>query len=127
MSEAHLSRRERQIMDIVYRLGEATAAQVQEQMADAPSYSTIRALLRVLVDKQHLQHRADGPRYVYSPIVSRDKARAGALAKVVNTFFDGSALQAVQALLGSTHGRKLTRAELDELSGLIAAARKQGR
>ena len=101
--------------------------QVQEQMADAPSYSTIRALLRVLVDKEHLQHRVDGPRYVYSPIVSRDKARAGALAKVVNTFFEGSALQAVQALLGSAHGRKLTRAELDELSGIIAAARRQGR
>lgn len=127
MSETRLSRRERQIMEIVYRLGEATAAQVQEEMADPPSYSTIRALLRVLVDKEHLQHRADGPRYVYSPTVSRDKARAGALAQVVNTFFEGSALQTVSALLGSAHGRKLTRTELDELSGLIAAARKQGR
>jgi BlaI family transcriptional regulator, penicillinase repressor len=127
MAQQRLSRRERQIMDIVYRLGEATAAQVQEQLPDPPSYSAIRALLRILVDKQHLQHRADGPRYVYSPVVSRQKARAGALAEVINNFFEGSAAQAAAALLGSAHGRKLTRAELDELSALIAAARRQGR
>jgi len=121
-----LSRRERQIMEIVYRRGEATAAEIQEEIPDPPSYSTIRALLRVLVDKQHLQHREDGPRYVYSPTVSRQKARAGALAQLVNTFFDGSAAQAVSALLGSSQG-KLSKAELDELSALIAAARKKGR
>jgi predicted transcriptional regulator len=127
MTQRRLSRRERQIMDIVYRLGEATAAQVREQLPDPPSYSAIRALLRILVDKQHLQHRAEGPRYVYSPVISRQKARTGALTEVVNNFFEGSAAQAAAALLGSAHGRKLTRAELDELSVLIAAARRQGR
>jgi predicted transcriptional regulator len=119
-----LSRRERQIMDIVYRRGEATAAQILAEMSDPPSYSAIRALLRILVDKNQLQHREEGPRYVYSPIVPRQKARARALAQVVNTFFDGSALQAASALLGSSR-RKLTKAELDELSALIDAARKR--
>jgi predicted transcriptional regulator len=120
-----LSRRERQIMDIVYRRGEATAAQILDEMSDPPSYSAIRALLRILVDKEHLQHRADGPRYVYAPVVSRRRARERALAQVVNTFFDGSALRAASALLGSAQ-RKLTKAELDELSALIDAARKRG-
>ena len=125
MTHESLSRRERQIMDIVYRRGEATAAQVLAEMSDPPSYSAIRALLRILVDKKHLQHRSDGPRYVYSPLVSRQKARAKALAQVVNTFFDGSALRAASALLGSSQ-RKLTKTELDELSALIDAARKKG-
>ena len=128
MSSPHrLSRRERQIMEIVYRLGEATAAQILEQIEDPPSYSAIRALLRILVDKQHLQHRADGPRYVYAPIVSRNKARSAALAGVVDNFFEGSAARAAAALLGSVHGKKLTKTELDELSALIDSARKQGR
>ena len=125
MTHESLSRRERQIMDIVYRRGEATAAQILEEMSDPPSYSAIRALLRILVDKKHLQHRADGPRYIYSPLVSPQKARARALAQVVNTFFDGSALKAASALLGSSQ-RKPTKAELDELSALIDAARKRG-
>jgi predicted transcriptional regulator len=120
-----LSRRERQIMDIVYRRGEATAAQILEELSDPPSYSAIRALLRILVDKEHLQHREDGPRYVYSPTLPRQKARAQALAQLVNTFFDGSALKAASALLGSSQ-RKLTKSELDELSALIDAARKRG-
>jgi len=128
MSAPHrLSRRERQIMEIVYRLGEATAAQIHEQIADPPSYSAIRALLRILVEKQHLQHRADGPRYVYAPVVSRSKARSAALAGVVENFFEGSAVRAAAALLGSMHGKKLTKAELDEISSLIDHARKQGR
>jgi predicted transcriptional regulator len=125
MSHESLSRRERQIMDIVYRHGEATAARILAEMPEPPGYSAIRALLRILVDKKHLQHRADGPRYVYSPTVPRQKARARALARVVNTFFDGSALKAASALLGSSQ-RKLTKAELDELSALIDAARKRG-
>jgi predicted transcriptional regulator len=120
-----LSRRERQIMDIVYRHGQATAAQIRAEMLDPPSYSAIRALLRILVDKKHLQHRADGPRYVYSPTVPRQKARARALAQMVNTFFEGSALKAAAALLGSSP-RKMTKTELDELSALIDAARKRG-
>jgi predicted transcriptional regulator len=120
-----LSRRERQIMDIVYRRGQATAAQILAEMSDPPSYSAIRALLRILVDKRHLRHREDGPRYVYSPTMTRQKARARALAQVVNTFFDGSALKAASALLGSAP-HKLTREELDELSELIDAARERG-
>ena len=128
MSGPHrLSRRERQIMEIVYRLGEATAAQIHEQIEDPPSYSAIRALLRILVDKEHLQHRVDGPRYIYAPIVSRTKARSAALAGVVENFFEGSAARAAAALLGSSHGKKLTKDELDELSTLIDNARKQGR
>jgi predicted transcriptional regulator len=122
-----LSRRERQIMEIVYRLGEATAQQVLEQMDDPPSYSALRALMRILVDKQHLQHRADGPRYIYWPTVSRNKARAAALAGVVDNFFEGSAVRAAAALLGSTHGKKLTKDELDEISELIDTARRHGR
>jgi predicted transcriptional regulator len=122
-----LSRRERQIMEIVYRLGEATAAQVLEQIEDPPSYSAIRALLRILVDKQHLQHRVDGPRYIYAPVVSRSKARSAALAGVIDNFFEGSAVRAAAALLGSSHGKKLTKIELDEISTLIDNVRKQGR
>ena len=125
MTHEALSRRERQIMDIVYRRGEATAAQILDDLSDPPSYSAIRALLRILVDKKHLQHREDGPRYVYSPTLPRQAARARALAQVVNTFFDGSALKAASALLGSTQ-RKLTKTELDELRALIDAARKRG-
>lgn len=125
MTHETLSRRERQIMDIVYRHGEATAAEILADLPDPPSYSAIRALLRILVDKEHLQHRADGPRYVYSPTLSRQTARARALAQVVTTFFDGSALKAASALLGSSQ-RKLTKSELDELSALIDAARKRG-
>ena len=125
MTHETLSRRERQIMDIVYRRGEATAAQILAEMSDPPGYSAIRALLRILVEKKHLQHREDGPRYVYSPTVTRQKARARALSQVVNTFFDGSALKAASALLGSSQ-QKLTKAELDELDALIEAARKRG-
>ena len=125
MTHEALSRRERQILDFVYRRGEATAAQILSDLSDPPSYSAIRALLRILVDKRHLQHRDDGPRYVYSPTLPRQTARARALAQVVNTFFDGSALKAASALLGSSQ-RKLTKTELDELRALIDAARKRG-
>ena len=121
-----LSRRERQIMEIVYRRGEATASEILEELDDPPSYSTIRALLRILVDKQHLLHREQGPRYVYTPIVSRQNARSGAVAQVVDTFFDGSASQLVASLLGNPN-TKITREELDTLSALIASARKKGR
>jgi predicted transcriptional regulator len=125
VTQESLSRRERQIMDIVYRHGAATAVQILADMPDPPSYSAIRALLRILVDKKHLQHREDGPRYVYSPTVPRQKARTRALERVVDTFFDGSALKAACALLGSSQ-RKLTKAELDDLATLIDAARKRG-
>jgi len=121
-----LSRRERQIMEILYRRGEATASEILEELEDPPSYSTVRALLRILVDKQHLLHREQGPRYVYTPIVSRQNARSGAVAQVVDTFFDGSASQLVASLLGNPN-TKITREELDTLSALIASARKKGR
>jgi BlaI family transcriptional regulator, penicillinase repressor len=127
MHQQSLSRRERQIMEIVYRLGEATAQQVLEEMHDPPSYSALRALMRILVEKQHLQHRADGPRYIYWPTVSRSKARAAALAGVVDNFFEGSAVRAAATLLGSMHGKKLTKDELEELSTIIDNARRQGR
>ena len=126
MPHPQLSRRERQIMDVAYRLGRATAAEILREIPEPPSYSAVRALLRILVDKGHLRFDQDGPRYVYSPTVSRRKARSGALEQLVRTFFDGSPAQAVTALLDSSQG-KLSRAELDELAALIDAARSKGR
>ena len=123
---AQLSRRERQIMDVIYRLGRATAAEVLENLPDAPSYSAVRALLRVLEDKGHVKHAEDGPRYVYLPTVPREKARRSALRQLVNTFFDGSAEQAVAALLDLSSDR-LSPDELERLAGVIASARKEGR
>lgn len=120
-----LSRRERQIMDIVYRLGRATATEVQAELTDPPSYSTVRALLRVLEEKGHLRHQQDGPRYVFLPTVPRERARVNALDQVVRTFFEGSASQAMAALLDED--RPLPKAELDRLAKLIADARKEGR
>jgi predicted transcriptional regulator len=124
--EAGLSRRERQIMDAIYRAGEATAQDVQDALPDAPSYSAVRALLRILESKGHLKHRQDGPRYVYEPTVPRGKARTSALRQVVRTFFDDSAEQAVAALLElSPDG--LSEDELDRLERLIEQARREGR
>ncbi|MGH7538084.1 MAG: BlaI/MecI/CopY family transcriptional regulator [Gemmatimonadales bacterium] len=125
-SHAQLSRRERQIMDLIYRLGRATAADVHVGLPDAPSYSAVRALLRVLEDKGHLRHIADGPRYVYSPMVPRERARETALRQVVSTFFDGSTEAAVAALLDISSTR-LTDAALNRLAGVIAQAKKEGR
>ena len=126
MLKAALSRRERQIMEIVYRRGEASAADILADLPDPPTYSAVRGLLRVLVEKQHLRHRADGPRYVYTPVVTREKARTKAVTDLLDTFFDGSAAQAAAALLGSSR-RKLSAEELDELDILIAEARSKGR
>jgi len=126
MLRSSLSRRERQIMEIVYRRGEASAAEILSDLPDPPSYSAVRGLLRVLVEKQHLRHRADGPRYVYSPVVARERARSKAVTDLLDTFFEGSASQAVAALLGSSR-RKMSAEELDELDSLIAEARKKGR
>ncbi|MEZ4585190.1 MAG: BlaI/MecI/CopY family transcriptional regulator [Gemmatimonadales bacterium] len=121
-----LSRRERQIMDIVYRTGRATAAEVRSQLREAPSYSAVRASLRILVDKGHLRHEADGPRYVYRPTLPREKVRGKALRQVVQTFFGGSAAQAMAALLDDDTA-DVTEEELDRLAGLIERARKDGR
>jgi predicted transcriptional regulator len=121
-----LSRRERQIMEIVYRLGEATVADVQRELPDPPSYSTVRALLRILEEKRHLRHREDGPRYVYAPRVPRETAARPALKGVLNNFFDGSREKLVAALLDDA-ATELSPEELDNLQGLIARAKKAGR
>jgi predicted transcriptional regulator len=121
-ASTHLSRRERQIMDILYRLGSATAAETRENLPDAPSYSAVRALLRILEDKGHLKHDYDGPRYVFTPVVSRPAAQKSALRQMVRTFFDGSATQAVAALLDMS-ARELTDEELDKLGKLVEQAK----
>ena len=121
-----LSRRERQIMDVIYERGEATVADVREGLPDAPGYSAVRALLRILEQKGHLQHRQDGPRYVYLATLPREDARDGAMRRVVKTFFGGSASKAVAALL-DMEGDNLSDDELSRLSGLVEDARKKGR
>ena len=120
-----LSRRERQIMDAVYRRGRATAAEVLEELPDPPSYSAVRALLRILEEKGHLTHEQDGPRYVYTPTRPRESARKSALRHVVSTFFNGSAAQAAAALLESSDGQ-LSDADLARLERLIERARQGG-
>jgi BlaI family transcriptional regulator, penicillinase repressor len=127
MTEASaLSRRERQIMDSIYRRGRATAAEVLEDLPDPPSYSAVRTMLRLLEDKGHLSHEQDGPRYVYLPTVPRENARAHALRHLVSTFFNGSAEQAMAALLEMSDAG-LSPQELDRLQKLIEAAREEGR
>ncbi len=123
---AELSRRERQIMDVLYRRGRASVAEVRSGIPDAPSYSAVRALLRVLEDKGHVRHEEEGPRYVYLPTVPRTEARDSALQHMVRTFFDGSPAQAVAALLGDAK-TELSRSELAHLAALIERARKEGR
>jgi len=120
-----LSRRERQILDILYQRGRATAAEVQADLPEPPSYSAVRALLRILEEKGHVRHEADGPRYVYAPTVGRDNAQRSALRHILQTFFDGSAEQAISALLDDS-STKLSPAELDRLARLIDGARKSG-
>jgi len=125
-AQTQLSRRERQIMDVVYRLGKATVTDVLERLPDPPSYSAVRALMRILEEKGHLSHEQDGPRYVYLPTVPRDAAQASALSHLVRTFFGGSAEAAVAALLDlPEHG--MSEGELSRLSQLIDEARGQGR
>ncbi len=121
-----LSRRERQIMDVLHRLQTATAATVREELPAPPSYSAVRALLRILEDKGHVRHIVDGPRYVYEPVAAREVERESAVRHLVRTFFDGSTEDAVVALLDSAD-QKLSRKQLDELTKRIAAARKEGR
>ena len=121
-----LARRERQIMDLIYRLGRATAGEVHAGLPDSPSYSTVRALLRVLETKGHLTHQVDGPRYVYAPTVPRARARESALRQIVNTFFDGSSAAAAAALL-DLPDTPLDPTELKRLAALVAQARKEGR
>ncbi len=120
-----LSRREREMMNIIFRMGKATAGEVMEAMTDPPSYSAVRATLRVLEQKGHVRHHHDGTRYVFVPTVTREKARASALDQLLTTFFDGSAANVVASLLERKD--RLTSEELDRLSRLIEDARKEGR
>jgi predicted transcriptional regulator len=120
-----LTRRERQIMDVLYRRGRATAAEVMADLTGEPNYSTVRTQLRVLEDKGHVRHDEEGGRYVYAPAVPRHAARKSALKHLVETFFDGSAEQVVAAVLGGEASR-LSDEELDRVSALIEKARKDG-
>ena len=122
----HLSRRERQIMDVIYSKGRATAADVLEAIPQPPSYSAVRAMLRLLEEKGYLRHEQDGPRYVFLPTLSRERARQSAMKQLLQTFFDNSAEQAVAALLDMSRAR-LSDEELDRLSEMIERARKEGR
>ncbi|MFA5910251.1 MAG: BlaI/MecI/CopY family transcriptional regulator [Vicinamibacterales bacterium] len=119
-----LSRRERQILDILYAKGTATVADVQDALPDPPSYSAVRALLRILEEKGHARHQSQGTRYLYLPMVPRERARNSALTRIVKTFFDGSAAQAAAALVDSG---SLSDEDLTNLSALIERARKEGR
>jgi len=125
-AEVHLSRRERQIMDALHRRGRATAAEVQAALPDAPGYSAVRALLRILEEKGHIRHRREGARYVYVPRTSRETARRLALRRVVATFFQGSVTQAMAALL-ETADTRLPDSELQQLHQMIDQAREEGR
>jgi len=120
-----LSRRERQIVDILYAQGRATAADVQAALPDPPSYSAVRAMLRILEEKGHVRHEQDGPRYVYLPTIGRDNAKRSALRHMLQTFFDGSAEQAISALLDESSTR-LSDRELDKLARMIDQARRTG-
>ena len=120
-----LSRRERQIVDILYAQGRATAAEVQSALPDPPSYSAVRAMLRILEEKGHVRHEQDGPRYVYLPTLERENAKKSAMRHMLQTFFDGSASQAISALLDDPRAR-FSDAELDRLAKMIEKARKAG-
>ena len=124
-TDLNLSRRERQIMDILFAQGRATVADVMGALPDPPSYSAVRAMLRILEDKGHVRHEQDGPRYVYAPTVARDSAKKSAIRHVLRTFFEGSTSQAISALLDED-GANLSDAELDRLAGIIERARKGG-
>ncbi|HEU4886337.1 MAG TPA: BlaI/MecI/CopY family transcriptional regulator [Thermoanaerobaculia bacterium] len=118
-----LSRRERQILDVIYHLGRATASEVLERMPDAPTYTTVRGLLRVLESKGHVRHEDEGGRYVYIPTLTKQRAAKSALKHVVQTFFDGSPSQAMAALLGSE--RALSEEEVERLAQLVEKARRK--
>ncbi len=122
--EQKLSRRERQIVEFIYKIGHASAAEVRAGMADPPGYSAVRATLRILEETGVVRHEEKDGRYVYFPVIERDAARRSALSRLIDTFFDGSAGQAAAALLGSTQAR-FTAGELDRLEELVRKAREQ--
>jgi BlaI family transcriptional regulator, penicillinase repressor len=121
-----LSRRERQIMDVIYRLGRATAAEVHSALPDPPSYSAVRAMLRVLEEKNHLRHEEKDLRYVFTPVVPREKARRSAVLHLLDTFFDGSPEQAIATLL-DVSAADLSPEDLDRMAALVEKARREGR
>ena len=123
---SQLSRRERQIMEIVYQQGRVTAAEVRERMAEAPSYSAVRAMLRILEDKGHLRHEQDGPRYVFLPTVPHEEARDSALRRLVRTFFADSPEGAMAALL-ELEGDRLDEEALARIAARIREAQMEGR
>jgi predicted transcriptional regulator len=123
---ASLSRRERQIMEILYQRGKASAADVREAMPDAPGYSAVRAMLRILEEKGHVKHQAEGLKYVYVPSIARDKAKRTAVKHLMETFFNGSPENVVAALL-DVSSTKLSPEELDRMAQLIDNARKEGK
>ena len=126
MAHAGWSRRERQIMEILYRRGKASASEVRAAMPDAPSYSAVRAMLHVLEEKGHVKHVAEGLKYTYVPVVTADKARRSAVKHLLDTFFSDSPEQVVAALLDIS-SQRLTREELDRMAELIEKAKKEGR
>jgi predicted transcriptional regulator len=121
-----LTKRERQIMDSLYRLGRATAAEIQASLGGTPSYSTVRTQLRVLESKGHVRHEEHGLRYVYMPTVPRHSARRSALRHLVDTFFEGSSAKAVAALLGG-EASKVSDTELDRIARMVDEAREESR
>jgi len=125
-AKPQLSRREREVMDVLYRRGQASVAEVLEELPEPPTYSAVRSILRVLEEKGHITHREDGPRYVYLPSVGRDRARRAALDHLVETFFDGSAEDALAALLRRSD-LDLSEAQVKRLAREIRTAREEGR
>jgi len=126
MSHPTLSRREREIMDILYQKGKASAAEVLQAMPQPPSYSAVRAMLRILEEKGHITHENEGLKYVFIPVVNRDKAKRSAVKHVLDTFFRDSPEQIVAALL-DVSAKRLTRAELDRMAEMIEQAKKEGK
>jgi BlaI family penicillinase repressor len=126
MALTGLSRRERQIMEILYRRGKASAAEVREAMSDPPSYSAVRAMLRVLEEKGHVSHENERLKYVFAPVVKPEKAKRSAMKHLVETFFRDAPEQVVAALL-DVASKRLTREELDRMSEMIEKAKKEGK
>jgi predicted transcriptional regulator len=125
-ADVALTRRERQIMDVLHRRGRATAAEVRAELPDAPGYSSVRKLLEILEGKGHVRHDVDGPRYVYTPAQAPERARRSALRQLLDTYFAGSPSHVVAALL-ELSGPALTDAELDRIAALAEDAKREGR
>jgi BlaI family transcriptional regulator, penicillinase repressor len=126
MALSKLSRRERQVMEILYQRGKASAAEIRDAMDDAPSYSAVRSILRILEEKGHARHHAEDLKYVYTPLVTPDRARRSAVKQVLDTFFSDAPDQMVAALL-DVSSRRLTQQELDRMGEMIERAKQGGK